>query len=70
MRNLPVDDEAHLLLLCPATGVIRRERCLTQLPFASLLMCCPVVYGVALSVHKCLNVTDAAAEAAARQAPR
>jgi hypothetical protein len=26
MRDLPVDDEAHLLLSCSATTVVRQER--------------------------------------------
>jgi hypothetical protein len=38
-----------------------------QLPFMSLqdLMCCRDVYGLALFVHKCMKVVDAAATAAA-----
>jgi hypothetical protein len=66
MHDLPVDDEAHLLFSCPDTAVVRRERRLTQLPFTSLqdLMCCRDVYGVALHVHKCMKITDAAAVAA------
>jgi hypothetical protein len=40
--------------------------------FTSLqdLMCCRDVYGVALFVHKCMQIADAAAVAAARQQPR
>jgi hypothetical protein len=34
------------------------------------LMCCRDVYGVALSVHKCMKIADAAALAAAKQQPR
>jgi hypothetical protein len=34
------------------------------------LMCCRDVYGVALFVHKCMKIADAAAVAAARQQPR
>jgi hypothetical protein len=72
MHDLPVDDEAHLLFSCPATAVVRRERRFAQLPFNSLqdLMCCRDVYGVALFVHKCMKIADAAAVAAARQQPR
>jgi hypothetical protein len=33
-------------------------------------MCCRDVYGVALFLHKCMKIADAAAEAAARQQPR
>jgi hypothetical protein len=46
MHDLPVDDEAHLLFLCPATAVVRRERRFAQLPFTSLpdLMCCCDVF--------------------------
>jgi hypothetical protein len=33
-------------------------------------MCCRDVYGVALFVHKCMKIADAAAVAAARQQPR
>jgi hypothetical protein len=53
MHDFPVDGEAHLLFLCPATAVVRRERRFAQLPFTSLqdLMCCRDVYGVALFVH-------------------
>jgi hypothetical protein len=69
MHDLPVDDEAHLLFSCTATAVVRRER---QLSFMSLQdhMCCRDVYGVALFVHKCMKIADAAAVAAARQQPR
>jgi hypothetical protein len=72
MHNLPVDDEVHLLFSCPATAVVRRERRISQLPFTSLqdFMCCRDVYGVALFVHKCIKIADAAAVAAARQQPR
>jgi hypothetical protein len=72
MRDLPVDDEGHLLFSCPATAVVRRDRRFALLPFTSLrdLMCCRDVYGVALFVHKCMRIADAAAEAAARQQPR
>jgi hypothetical protein len=72
MHNLPVDDEAHLLLSRPATAVARRARQFAQLPFTSLqdIMCCRDVYGVALFVHKCMKIADAAAVAAARQQPR
>jgi hypothetical protein len=72
MHDLPVDDEAHLLFSCPATAVVRRERRLAQLPFTPLqdLICCRDVYGVALFVHKCMKIADAAAVAAARQQPR
>jgi hypothetical protein len=72
MHDLPVDDEAHLLFSCPATAVVRRERRFAQLPFTLLqdLMCCRDVYGVALFVHKCMKIADAAAVAAARQQPR
>jgi hypothetical protein len=64
-----VDDEAYLLLSCPAIVVVLRERRLAQLPFTSLqdLMCCRDVYGVALFVHKCMKIADAAAVAAAMQ---
>jgi hypothetical protein len=34
------------------------------------LMCCRDVYEVALFVHKCMKIADAAATAAARQQPR
>jgi hypothetical protein len=34
------------------------------------LMCCCDVYGVALFVHKCMKIADAAAVAAARQQPK
>jgi hypothetical protein len=66
MHDLPVDNEAHLLFSCPATAVDRRERRFAQLPFTSLqeLMCCRDVYGVALFVHKCMKIVDAAAVAA------
>jgi hypothetical protein len=49
--------------------VVRRERRFAQQPFASLqdLVCRRVVYGVALSMHKCIKIEDAAAVAAARQ---
>jgi hypothetical protein len=72
MHVLPVDDEAHLLFSCPATAVVRRERRFAQLAFASLqdLMCCRNVFGVALFVHKCMKIADAAAAAAVRQQPR
>jgi hypothetical protein len=72
MHDLPVDDEAHLLFSCPATAVVRREHRFAQLPFTSLqdLMCCRDVYGVALFVHKCMKIADAAAVAAAKQQPR
>jgi hypothetical protein len=72
MHDLPVDDEAHLLFWCPATAVVRREGRFAQLPSTSLqdLMCCRDVYGVALCVHKCMKIADAAAVAAARQQPR
>jgi hypothetical protein len=72
MHDLPVDDESHLLFSCPATAVVRRERRFAQLPFTSLqdLKCCRDVYGVALFVHKCMKIADAAAVAAARQQPR
>jgi hypothetical protein len=72
MHDLPVDDVAHLLFSCPATAVVRRERRFAPLPFTSLqdLMCCRDVYTVALFVHKCMKIADAAAVAAARQQPR
>jgi hypothetical protein len=72
MHDLPVYDEAHLLFSCPATAVVRWERQFVQLPVTSLqdLMCCRDVYGVALFVHKCMKIADAAAVAAARQQPR
>jgi hypothetical protein len=72
MNDLPVDDETHLLFSCPATAVVRRERRFAQLPFTSLqdLMYCCDVYGVALFVHKCIKIADAAAVAAARQQPK
>jgi hypothetical protein len=72
MHDLPVDDKAHLLFSCPVTAVVRRERRFAQMPFTSLqdLMCCRDVYGVALFVHKCIEIADAAAVAAARQPPR
>jgi hypothetical protein len=72
MHDLPVDDEAHLLFLCPATAVFRLECRFAHLPFTSLqdLMCCRDVYGVALFVHKCTKIADAAAVAAVRQKPR
>jgi hypothetical protein len=46
-RNLPVDDEAHLLFSCPAIAVVRQERRFTQLPFSLLqdLMCCRYLLG-------------------------
>jgi hypothetical protein len=71
MHDLPVDDEAHLLFSCPATAVVRREHRFGQLPFTPLqdLMCCPDVYEVALFVHKCMKIADAAAVAAARLSP-
>jgi hypothetical protein len=49
MRDLPVDDEAHLLYSCPATAVAGRVRRFARLPFRSLqdLMCCCDGYGVA-----------------------
>jgi hypothetical protein len=57
----------HIQLVgaCPKTFLL-------QLPFASLqdLMCCRDVYGVALFVHKCMKIANAAAVAAARQQPR
>jgi hypothetical protein len=58
--------------LCSVHAVVRRERRFAQLPFTSLqdLMCCRNVYGVALFVHKCMQIVDAAAVAAARQQPR
>jgi hypothetical protein len=60
------------LFSCPATAVVSRERRFAQLPSTSLqdLMCCRDVYGVALFVHKCMKIADAAAVAAARQQPR
>jgi hypothetical protein len=69
MHDLPVDDEAHFLFSCTATAVVRREH---QLSFMSLQdhMCCRDVYAVALFVHKCMKIADAAAVAAARQQPR
>jgi hypothetical protein len=69
MHDLPVDDDDYLLLSCPATSVVRRERRFAQLPFTSLqdLMGCRDVYGVALFVHKCMKIADAAAVAAVRQ---
>jgi hypothetical protein len=73
---IPIDDEEHLLFSCESTNnapaVVRRERRFAQLPFTSLqhLMCCRDVYGVALFVHKCMKIADAAAVAAARQQPR
>jgi hypothetical protein len=72
MHDLPVDDEAHLPFTCPAATVVRRERQFAQLPCTSLqdLMCCRDVCGVALFVHKCMKIADAAAIAAARQQPR
>jgi hypothetical protein len=70
--NVNATDEAHLLFSCPATAAVRRERRFAQLPFTSLqdLMCCREVYGVALFVHKCMKIADAAALAVARQQPR
>jgi hypothetical protein len=68
-----VYDEAHFLFSCPATAVVRRERRIAQLPFTSLLqdlMCCGENYGVALFVHKCMTIADAAAVAAARLSPK
>jgi hypothetical protein len=72
MHDLPMDDETHLLLSCPAAAVVRRERQFAQMPFTSLqnLMCCRDVYGVALVVHKCMEIAYAAATAAAKQQPR
>jgi hypothetical protein len=72
MRDLPVDDEAHLLYLCPATTVDRQERRFVQLPFMSLqdLMCPWNVYGVALIVYQRIKIVDATAVAAARQQPK
>jgi hypothetical protein len=67
MHDLPVDDEAHLLFSCPATAVVRRHNCQLRLQD---LMCCRDVYGVALFVHKCMKIADAAAVAAARKQPR
>jgi hypothetical protein len=51
---------------------ISHKDCNFALPFTSLqdLMCCRDVYGVALFVHKCMKIADAAAVAAARQQPR
>jgi hypothetical protein len=65
MHDLPVDDEAHLLFSCLATAVVRRESRFAQLPFTSLqdLVCCRDVYGVALFVHKCKKIANAAATA-------
>jgi hypothetical protein len=72
MHDLPVDDEAHLLCLCPASSVARRKRRFAQLPFTSLqdLMCCRDVNGVVLFLFKCMKTVDTAAIAAARQQPR
>jgi hypothetical protein len=67
MHDLPVDDEVHLLFSCPATAVVRRYNCQLRLQD---LMCCRDVYGVALFVHKCMKLADAAAVAAARKQPR
>jgi hypothetical protein len=55
-----------------ATAVVRRERRFAQLPFALLqdLMSCRDAYGVALFVHKCMKIAEAAAVAAVRQQPR
>jgi hypothetical protein len=52
-----------MLFSRPAIAVVRRERRLAQLPLTSLqdLMCCRDVYGVALFVHKCMKIADAAA---------
>jgi hypothetical protein len=71
-HDLPVDDEAHLLFSCPAIAVVRRERRFTQLPFMSLqdLMSCRDVYGVALFVHKRMQIADVAGNLDARQQPR
>jgi hypothetical protein len=72
MHSQSVDDEAHLLCLCAATAVVRQERRFAQLPLTLLqdLMCCSNVYEVALFVHKCMKIADAAAVAAARQQPK
>jgi hypothetical protein len=72
MHELPMDDKAHQLFLCPATTVIECERLFAQLPFTSSqhLMCCRDVYGVTLFVHKCRKIADAAAVFAARHQPR
>jgi hypothetical protein len=40
MHDLPADDEAHLIFLCPATAVFRRERRFAQLPLTTLQDCC------------------------------
>jgi hypothetical protein len=65
MHDLSVDDEVYLVFSCPATAVVRRERRFAQLPFKSLqdLMCCRHVYVLALFVHKCMKMADAAAVA-------
>jgi hypothetical protein len=39
MRDLPVDDEAHLLFSCPASAVARRERQFSPLTPLQDLMC-------------------------------
>jgi hypothetical protein len=59
-RNISVNDEAHLLYSCPATAVVRRECRFAQMSVTSLqdLMSCHDVYGVALSVHKCMKIAD------------
>jgi hypothetical protein len=67
MHDLPVDDEAHLIFSCPATGtaVVRREHRFAQWPFTTLqdLMCCRDVYEMALFEPKCMKIADAAATA-------
>jgi hypothetical protein len=72
MHYLPVDHEAHLLFSCSAAAMVRRERRFAQLPNTSLhdLFCCRDVYRVAIFVHKCMKIADAAAADAARQQPR
>jgi hypothetical protein len=71
MHDLPVDDEVHEPFSRAPTTVVRRERRFAQLPFTSLQdpMRChhDVVYGLAIFVHKCKKIVDAAAVAAARQ---
>jgi hypothetical protein len=69
MHDLPVNDEAHLSFRVQLPlwlgGSVDLHNCHLQ-----DLMCCRDVQGVALFVHKCMKIADAAPVAAARQQPR
>jgi hypothetical protein len=71
MRDLFVVDDAHLFFRVQLPlwlgGSVDLHNCYLR---RCRISCCRDVYGVAVFVHNCMKIADAAAVAAARQQPR